>query len=564
MVLCTIFILAVATAGYVYKLYRDQDPVVMELKDKLKIFLCDIKIPALKDEESGAVFGETLYEDAGKKTVATESGVRLLHYASGYYMDLPEGSQFDFSVSPSYVKIKTPDYNVTVSREYSTEPDVTVFIDQYLDGFLLNESYRAANEITLLSPRTRNERYDIYSARLDGYEEGYDGYTYVDIFTDTRIFYRLTFKFDSERFEDISDDITSAVESFHFFRPKGEDSYTVKYQNRSQELLTGEAKRIYADIQGSEHVRWGLFTEDVYDTGINKTIPHYEELLDYKFSVVLGYMQFGDDFPTDFAEKCYENGKVMLLTYQATRTNNVDLLARTPQLDILRGREDQEIRQLARAAADFGKPFLFRLGNEMNSDWTSYSGVVNMIDPEVYVAVWQRMYRIFMEEGATNAIWVYNPNDKCFPPCNWNDIHAYYPGDEYVQLIGVTGYNTGTYYAETNKESWREFDDIYGRIQREYSPFFSDFPWIITEFASSSIGGDKAAWIDNMFRDIDGFENIKVAVWFDYADFDPNYPDNTVVSRPYWLLENEDVAVSVKSGLALHPREDWYFESQSE
>ena len=32
----------------------------------------------------------------------------------------------------------------------------------------------------------------------------------------------------------------------------------------------------------------------------------------------------------------------------------------------------------------------------------------------------------------------------------------YYPGDEYVDIYGITGYNTGTYY---EGESWRSFDE---------------------------------------------------------------------------------------------------------
>lgn len=560
MILCALIVIGAVSMGVVYKLYKDQNATIMEIKDKIKIFLCDIKIDKLSDETSGVTFYDTLYEDEGKKTVETDKGIRLVHYASGYYMDFPENTEFDFSCSPSYVKIKTENYDLTVSREYSTDDDVAAYIEHYLDRFMLNGEYREANGITLLQEKTDQGTYDYYSVRLDGYEEGYDGYTYVNIYTGTKIYYRLTFKFSGEDFQSVQEEIDSAVKSFRYFRPEGKDSYTVEYKNLSNETLTGEAKALYEDIENSESVRWGIFTEDVYGDGIEKTIPGYEEKLDYEFSVVLSYVHFGTEFPTEFAETCYENGKVMELTYQVTDSNNEDLYGYTPQLDIYRGEKDEEIREFARAAAQFGKPFLFRLGNEMNSDWTSYSGVVNMIDPEVYVAVWQRIYNIFQEEGATNAIWIYNPNDRAYPPCNWNDFHAYYPGDEYVNLIGITGYNNGTYYKEQNNEVWREFKDIYDTIEKEYSPFFGDFPWIITEFSSSSIGGDKAKWMERMFEDIDDYENIKIAVWFDYADYDPAYEGNSVVSRPYWLLETEETTEAAKEGFALHEREKWYFE----
>ena len=63
-----------------------------------------------------------------------------------------------------------------------------------------------------------------------------------------------------------------------------------------------------------------------------------------------------------------------------------------------------------------------------------------------------------------------------------------------------------------------------------------------------------------MFEDIDDYENIKIAVWFDYADYDPAYEGNSVVSRPYWLLETEETTEAAKEGFALHEREKWYFE----
>ena len=39
---------------------------------------------------------------------------------------------------------------------------------------------------------------------------------------------------------------------------------------------------------------------------------------------------------------------------------------------------------------------------------------------------------------------MFNPNDKNFPPAKWNNYLAYYPGNGYSHMIGVTGYNTGS------------------------------------------------------------------------------------------------------------------------
>jgi beta-mannanase len=267
--------------------------------------------------------------------------------------------------------------------------------------------------------------------------------------------------------------------------------------------------------------------------------------------VILEYVHFADEFPTRFMQRCYDEGRVVELTYQVTETNNLQLFGYTPFLDVYRGKMDDRIREFARRAKEFGHPFLFRMNNEVNSDWTSYSGVVNMSDPDIFVENWRRVYRIFEEEGVNNAIWIFNPNDDSYPPALWNHFSAYVPGAEYVQMIGLTGYNTGTF---VSYERWREFEDIYDKVEGRYYSMYGAFPWIITEFASSSVGGDKVAWIDSMFAVMPKYKNIKIAVWFDYADFEYALGDDgervSIPKRPYWLAETPETEAAFKRGLA--------------
>lgn len=156
---------------------------------------------------------------------------------------------------------------------------------------------------------------------------------------------------------------------------------------------------------------------------------------------------------------------------------------------------------------------------------------------------WARIFSIFREEGVNNCIWVYNPHDRSAPPAKWNDALAYYPGNEFVHMLGVTGYNNGTYYS-WQAEMWRSFREIYDAVEEKYSPFFSEFPWMITEFASSSIGGDKAKWISDMFAALPDYPQIKAAVRFSSADYDGETP-----ARPYWLDETDATTDAFKKGV---------------
>jgi len=277
----------------------------------------------------------------------------------------------------------------------------------------------------------------------------------------------------------------------------------------------------------------------MYFSGINETIPALEERIGKPFEVVLMYHQLGGPLELEGMKQAARQGKIIELTIQVSHENNEDVYGYTPMFDLISGLKDHQLRAMAAQLKEYKEPILFRLNNEMNSDWTSYSGIITLSDPELYILAWQHVYQVFYQEGVRNLIWVFNPNDRNYPPSNWNDFTCYWPGDGYVHMIGVTGYNTGDYYRSLVGESWREFSAIYDDIQRKYEPIFGKYPWIITEFASSSYGGDKARWIDRMFQALPKYKNIKVAVWWSYADYDLRPGKEHIAARPYFLDETD-------------------------
>lgn len=87
---------------------------------------------------------------------------------------------------------------------------------------------------------------------------------------------------------------------------------------------------------------------------------------------------------------------------------------------------DQEIRNLAGAVAADGRPLFVRPGFEFNGIWNNYQ-------PATYRAAFIRIRTLFLEEGATNAIWVWNAH----PAGNVAPFMDFYPGDENVDWWGV-------------------------------------------------------------------------------------------------------------------------------
>lgn len=525
------------------------NPPFQETKGLENVVSVEEYVDNIRLPEHQSASAEDKYNRDVKKVYKTDTRQRLVNYFSGFSVDLPLDYRFHFELSPHRIIAEADGVQITLTREISPYDDVEGYVAYYLNRFILDETYQQENRIRLDKHdtyRAGKNKVEEITVTLEEMREGVpDKYTYLIIHADKRAFYRIQYRYHSSD-KEMGQEIKDTIKSFRYFAPYGIGKYSVSWQPELPANWSKETRQTYDRIKNAETVDWGIFCKDIYGEGIEKSIPELEQKLDYKFPVILSYVHYGSPFPTEFMQKNYEEGRLIELTYQMTTNNNEDFHCYTPMLDAYRGLLDEEIRAFARDAKAFGKPFLFRLNNEMNSDWTSYSGVVNLSDPDIYISVWQRIYEIFEEEGVDNAIWIYNPNDRNYPPCNWNDFTVYYPGNKYVQMIGLTGYNNGTYYAEQNGEEWREFEQIYDEVNTKYKDLFGSFPWIITEFASSSYGGDKAKWIDNMFGCLDKYPNIKMAVWFSYADFNE---ETGVAARPYWLDETPETVEAFARGI---------------
>jgi hypothetical protein len=489
-------------------------------------------------------------ENDVKVVIKTGAVDRFVDYPKGYYINLPTNLNYDFSLSQKYVKASNDDIQITISKEWSPYIDVWGYIDYYQNRFFLSEEYQKANNIILHeNTKTKINGYETQiislSRNADSDLVSFNTYTYVYIKLVGQNYLRLMFN-SKEYNDEYKAMYMSAISSFTEIREKYTSKNYVDYYPIENKIWNVQTKQLFEKFDSSNEISWGIFTKDVYTTGINETIPKLEQDLDYSFDVVLVYHHLGNELPIKEMKKISDSGKAIEFTLQTSVNNNEKLYGYTPMFDIIDGKLDEQIITLAQNLKSLNTPILFRLNNEMNSDWTSYCGMVSLCDPDIYTGVWKRIYNIFESEGVENCIWIYNPNDNNYPPSNWNDFLAYYPGNEFVQLIGITGYNTGTYYNKDTGEVWREFTEIYDNIYEKYNPVFSKFNWIITEFSSSSIGGDKTGWINDMFENIHKYANIKVAVWFSYADYD--LKGN--IARPYWLDETKETLEAFKKGLA--------------
>ncbi len=460
-----------------------------------------------------------------KRISATNEHTQLTDYPKGYAITVPAGMEFDFTCSPDFTRIYGEDLEIRISRDSSPYLDVTGWLNSLPNEFILDEGYRKANDITVNEDgwtEVGGHNARIYSLTRTPRPESkvlHNSYTYAYIKT-----------------------VRDILDSLVLFNPEGVAVYSLDLEP----VIPGwsdETRAVYESIRSRDSLMWGFFTPNPFSPEGWAKVKEVEAKLEFEFPVIMWYRYLGHEFPVQ--ELLQEAGRLVELTLQVAD----DMYGRNPCFEILDGRLEEDIRMFARGAKEFGKPFLMRLNNEMNSTWVSYSGHLCLNDPDIFKAVWRRIYDIFREEGVDNAIWIWNPHDQSFPPCLWNSHVAYYPGNEYVQMVGLTVYNSGTYFRDVTGERWRSFTEIYDRLWEMYKDLYAEFPWIITEFASSSVGGDKKAWIDEMFDNISRYTNIKIAVWWSYYDPDPREATYGTPARRYWLDEKPEYLEAFKKGL---------------
>jgi hypothetical protein len=171
------------------------------------------------------------------------------------------------------------------------------------------------------------------------------------------------------------------------------------------------------------------------------------------------------------------------------------------------GSYDAYIKASAQAAAAYGKQFQLRFAPEMNGSWAPWEGSVNGNTPALYVAAWRHVVSIFRAAGATNVQWVWSPNNG-----PTSTIASYYPGDSWVDVIGIDGYNWGS-----SLGSWQSFTQVFGPAYAVVTSLSAVKPIQISETASAETGGDKPAWITSAFLSEipTSFPRLIAVIWFD-------------------------------------------------
>ena len=269
----------------------------------------------------------------------------------------------------------------------------------------------------------------------------------------------------------------------------------------------------------------------------NNTIPTanlyeidaFEELTETEVGSVVWFPTWDDEFPLEACKKLGERGIIPHLTWElfwpSKDPNNA--AATGPEgfqgfNEVLAGKYDDYIDRFAEGAKSFDKEVLIRFMHEFNGNWYVWSGNKNGREnggPAKVVEVWKYVVDRFKAKGATKVQWLWVPHGPSTDLSTeaWNAVANYWPGDDYVDWIGLDGYNFYPVDPWGGKRPLRDFDNCF-RDLYDSCALLGDQPMMIAEFGSGEFefeGFDKAAWVTDAFTKIKtSYPRIKIFTWF--------------------------------------------------
>jgi hypothetical protein len=194
--------------------------------------------------------------------------------------------------------------------------------------------------------------------------------------------------------------------------------------------------------------------------------------------------------------------------------------------NFLSGQFDEQLIAWAQEALKSPGPMILEFGPEVNGNWFPWNGQWNgggktdgygdpkLPDgPEKFRDTYRRVINLFRMVGLTDVTWVLHVDTARLPEVWWNKTPYYYPGDEYIDWIGLSAFG-----AQLPTHKWQDMMPKFKAFWPEIESIAKTKPLIISEFAvieDKKTTGRKAQWLNRALRMVEtGLYPIKgITYW---------------------------------------------------
>ncbi len=255
-----------------------------------------------------------------------------------------------------------------------------------------------------------------------------------------------------------------------------------------------------SENETSPEFMWGVF-----NGWQPQNITDFENLVEEDVDMAGVFVHWGNEneFPFTFANPLKNEGKTTVIYWEAKDYNlNTDEQSAFSYDAILEGNWDSYITEFAKDAKDFGGKVILIPFEEANGNWEPWSGVNNGNTPEKHRLAYRYIHTFFSDVPNVKFGWTMN-NDSV-PNTTDNQFADYYPGNVYIDYIGIDGFNFGS--------PWQTWDEVFSPAIDELSSYGK--PIILTSVASAQ-GTSKASWIrTGLGQGIKNYPSVVGWIWF--------------------------------------------------
>lgn len=255
-----------------------------------------------------------------------------------------------------------------------------------------------------------------------------------------------------------------------------------------------ESMKIVPPVSGVYHSAYPGFIDNNREVVTQKQISDFETKAGKSLAWVYfsNDWQYGISFPLEQVGVVNSAGRVpfiRMIPWSSYQIQGADPVYSMQAF--IDGKFDADLRKWAQDAKAVGIPLMVEFGTEVNGDWFPWNGKWNGGDvtdgygdpalpdgPERFRDAYRHIIDLFRSEGVSNITWAFHVNGIKFPDEEWNSMKAYYPGDEYIDWIGVSIYGP----LNVNDPSQYSFRQIFENCWSEFSSISSIKPLAIFEY----------------------------------------------------------------------------------
>lgn len=246
--------------------------------------------------------------------------------------------------------------------------------------------------------------------------------------------------------------------------------------------------------------KWGYYTGWSVDQ-----VKALENKVGKVGNYIATFVHWGNEkeLPIELGNLAKLRGQTLVIFWEAMDYNFSGVEDKRFSYDaILRGDWNTYLTSFANQTKSFGGQVILIPFEEMNGNWYPWSGTVNGNSPAKHIATYRFVRGFFRDAPNVKFGWTINSLSE--PNVAGNQVSDYYPGDEYVDVLGVNGFNFGSpwvSFANTFKDGFAKLETM-------------NKPIVIFSMACAP-GTEKGNWIrEGLGQEIYKHPKVEGWIWF--------------------------------------------------